>query len=67
MASFKTFVLLLLISFVLVFTAQNVKLVEIQLLIWEFTMPRSLLIFAMLMIGFIIGWTAKVIRSPFKD
>ena len=55
MANVRTFLVLFLILFVLAFIGQNIKIVEVQLLLWEFQMPRSLLIFAMLTIGFIIG------------
>ena len=55
MANVRTFFILFLIVFVLVFIGQNVKIVEIQFLVWQFQLPRSLLIFAMLTIGFIIG------------
>ena len=67
MANFRIIALLILISFVLVFTLQNIKIVEIQLLFWQFAMPRSLLIFMMLMIGFLIGWFTKVVKSPSKE
>ena len=42
--------------FVMVFAVQNAADVDIRLLLWQLTFPRSLLIFMMLMIGMIIGW-----------
>lgn len=46
----------LLLLFVMIFAVQNAKIVEIQLLFWQVEFPRSLLIFMMLLIGFVIGW-----------
>jgi uncharacterized integral membrane protein len=45
--------------FVMVFAVQNAADVEIRLLFWQVTFPRSLLIFMMLMIGMIIGWFGR--------
>lgn len=45
--------------FVMVFAVQNAADVEIKLLLWHVTFPRSLLIFMMLMIGMIIGWFGR--------
>jgi len=45
--------------FVMVFAVQNAADVEIKLLLWQVTFPRSLLIFMMLMIGMIIGWFSR--------
>lgn len=59
MGNYKLILILMLITFVLVFTVQNVKIVEIQLLVWEFKMPRSLLIFTMIISGFLMGWFGR--------
>ena len=44
---------------VMVFAIQNAADVEIRLLFWQVTFPRSLLIFMMLLIGIVIGWFAR--------
>ena len=46
---------------VLIFAVQNAAIVEIQLLFWKISFPRSLLIFMMLLIGIVIGWFARSI------
>lgn len=57
----KLIMIFLLLALVGIFAVQNGKIVEIQFLFWTTTIPRSLLIFSMLMIGFIIGWFGHVI------
>jgi putative membrane protein len=55
----RLIVTLALLAFVLVFALQNAEIVDIQLLFWTITMPRSLLIFAMLAIGVVVGWFSR--------
>jgi uncharacterized integral membrane protein len=55
MQSIKSIISLLLIIAVLIFSIQNVAAVEIQFLLWSFSIPRALLIVILLGIGFIIG------------
>jgi uncharacterized integral membrane protein len=45
-----------LLGFVVLFIIQNVAVVEIQFLFWSTQMPRSLLMFLLLVIGVMIGW-----------
>lgn len=52
-----------LILLVMIFAVQNAATVDIRLLFWDVAFPRSLLIFLMLMIGMIIGWS---LRSVFR-
>ena len=54
--NFKMFLILLLAGVVVLFAIQNVAVVEIQFLFWAIQMPRSFLIFLLLVIGVIIGW-----------
>lgn len=49
----------LLIVLVMVFAVQNAAEVEIRLLFWDVSFPRSLLIFLMLLIGMVIGWLSR--------
>ena len=46
---------LLLIISVLIFSLQNIAAVEIQFLLWSFSVPRALMVAILLGIGFIIG------------
>ncbi len=55
MRSIKKIISLLLIIAVLIFSIQNIAAVEIQFLVWSFSIPRTLLIVILLGIGFIIG------------
>lgn len=55
MHTLKSIISLSLIIAVLIFAIQNVAAVEIQFLLWSFTMPRALLIATLLGIGFVIG------------
>jgi putative membrane protein len=55
MHSIKKIIGLLLIIAVLIFSIQNIASVEIQFLLWSFSIPRALLIVILLGIGFIIG------------
>jgi len=47
---------LVLLLFVITFMVQNTAIVEIRLLFWVMDMPRSLLVFMLLIIGIVIGW-----------
>lgn len=47
---------IVLIALVLVFAVQNSATVEVEFLFWGVALPRSLLIFTLLVIGMIVGW-----------
>lgn len=54
--NYKMIAVLILSGLVVLFIIQNVTVVEIRFLFWSIQMSRSLLIFILLAIGFIIGW-----------
>lgn len=54
--NYKLILILTLAGLAVLFIIQNIAAVEIQFLFWSIQMSRSLLIFSMLAIGFIIGW-----------
>ena len=58
---YKILLTTILLGSVMMFAVQNAATVEIQLLFWQVSFPRSLLIFMMLLIGFVIGWFARSI------
>lgn len=60
---YKLAITMVLLLLVMVFAVQNAAVVEIRLLLWEVALPRSLLIFMMLLIGMVLGWFA---RSMFR-
>ncbi len=55
----KLSITVILLFFVVVFMVQNAAIVEIKLLFWEIDMPRSLLVFMLLLIGVLIGWFTR--------
>lgn len=55
MRNLKTILVLLLIIVALIFAIQNTATVEIQFLVWNYAMPRSLMTFSLIGIGFVIG------------
>jgi putative membrane protein len=54
--NFKLILSLVLAGLAVLFTIQNVAVVEIRFLFWTLSMSRSLLIFFLLVIGVIVGW-----------
>ena len=48
--------LFVLLALVFAFALQNVAVVEVQFLFWGLALPRSLLIFVVLVIGIVMGW-----------
>jgi uncharacterized integral membrane protein len=44
---------------VVIFTLQNAQVVEVKLLWWDVAMSRSIMVFGLLLIGFIIGRTIR--------
>lgn len=48
-----TTALLLLVT---LFALQNSEVVEVEFLIWGISVPRAVLIFLVLIIGFVTGW-----------
>jgi len=54
--NFKLILIITLTSLVVIFITQNVAVVEVSFLFWSVSMSRALLIFFLLIIGFILGW-----------
>lgn len=61
--TFKLAITTALILLVMIFAVQNAAVVDIKLLFWDVAISRSLLIFMMLFIGVVIGWS---LRSVFR-
>ncbi|MBN2538651.1 MAG: LapA family protein [Deltaproteobacteria bacterium] len=53
----KLVISLILAGLAVLFIIQNVTVVEIRFLFWTLSMSRALLMFFILAIGIIIGWT----------
>lgn len=58
---YRILITIALFVLVMIFAVQNAAIVEIRLLFWQVALPRSLLIFMMLLTGIIIGWFARSI------
>ena len=56
--NWKIILTLALLLLLVIFTVQNYEVVEIQLLFWAFQTSRAIIIFGMLFLGIIIGWTS---------
>ncbi len=52
----KLILMLILSSMALIFADQNSAVIEIWLLSWKVSVSISLLIFAILIFGFVMGW-----------
>lgn len=57
---------MILFLIVVIFGAQNVGLVDVQFLRWRFAIPRSVLIGLVLLVGIVIGWSARTLGDTFK-
>ncbi len=55
--NYKLLPILILAGFAVLFIVQNVVIVEIQFLIWSIQISLSLLMFLLLAIGIIMGWS----------
>lgn len=62
----KLFIAIGLILLVMIFAVQNAATVDIRLLFWDVALPRSLLIFMMLLIGVLIGWFLRSVYRILK-
>ncbi len=54
--NYKMILIFILSGLAVLFIIQNVAVVEVQFLFWATQMPRSLLMFILIAIGFVIGW-----------
>jgi uncharacterized integral membrane protein len=63
----KSIIVIVLLSFFMIFILQNTQVVEIKFLFWQMTLSRVILLFGALFIGVIvglfIGWEASVKRK----
>ncbi|MBA4396838.1 MAG: DUF1049 domain-containing protein [Syntrophus sp. (in: bacteria)] len=54
--SFKLILVLIMAGLAVIFITQNVAAVDVTFLFWSLSLSRALLIFFVLMIGFVLGW-----------
>lgn len=55
-ANLKLLIGLILAGLVVMFTLQNADVVQLRFLFWTWSMPRALMIFGVLAVGFLLGW-----------
>ena len=65
--SYKIGLVAILALIVLIFLAQNFEVVTVNILFWEMSMSRAVLLFFSLLVGFIIGWFLHSYLSYRKD
>jgi uncharacterized integral membrane protein len=64
----KTIIIVVLIALFVIILLQNTEVVTFQLLFWKIGMSRIILLFFMLLIGFISGYiTARITRKKNKE
>ena len=63
----KFIAIAILVILVLIIALQNTTNVETKLLFATVTMPRAILLFVMLAIGFVIGWLTGARASRKRD
>lgn len=63
MKTVKSIITVVLLALVLVFAVQNMVIVQVQFLTWSLSMPRSLLVMVLLLIGFVLGWIVSSFRN----
>ena len=63
----KTIIVLVLLLLSLVILIQNTQVVTLQVLFWHMSMSRILLIPLLLIIGFVIGYLAAIMRGRPKE
>ena len=54
--SFKLMLILIIAGLTVIFITQNVAAVDVTFLFWSLSLSRALLIFFVLIIGFVLGW-----------
>ena len=67
MKNLKMLFVLLMICLIVVFAIQNAETLEVKFLAWTFTLRRALMLFVVLAIGVVIGWTWRSLSRPRTD
>ncbi len=57
---------MVLLALVVLFTLQNIEAVTITFLLWQFSLPRALLLFLVLVTGVVVGWVLHSIAERVK-
>ena len=57
--NFKLVIGLVLAGLIVLFTLQNVEVVEVRFFFWTVSMSRALMILSVLAVGMILGWILR--------
>lgn len=59
MMKMKAIIALVLVAMVAIFAMQNATTVDVNFLLWSLSLPRALLVVALLVVGFMLGITVS--------
>jgi putative membrane protein len=59
MMKIKAIIALVLVAMVAIFAIQNATTVDVKFLFWSLSVPRALLVLALLVVGFMLGITVS--------
>jgi len=59
MMKMKAIIALVLVAMVAIFAMQNATTVDVNFLFWSLSLPRALLVVALLVVGFMLGITVS--------
>ena len=59
MTNIKAIIALVLVALVAIFAIQNATTVDVSFLFWSLSIPRAILVVALLVVGFMLGITVS--------
>ncbi|WP_372745336.1 lipopolysaccharide assembly protein LapA domain-containing protein [Lutibacter sp.] len=60
---FKTFIIILFIALIVVFSVQNIEITDVKFLFWKVSISRVLIILGSFAIGVLVGMLASIKRT----
>jgi uncharacterized integral membrane protein len=58
----KSGLIIALVGLVIIFTLQNTEVLNVEFLLWSFSLRRAVLLFIVLLIGIVIGYVLAALR-----
>jgi len=62
MGYIKSGLIIALVGLVVIFTLQNTEVLNVEFLLWSFSLRRAVLLFVVLLIGIVTGYVLAVLR-----
>jgi uncharacterized integral membrane protein len=62
MAYVKSTLIIALVGVVMIFTLQNTEVLNVEFLLWSFSLRRAVLLFIVLLIGIVTGYVLAAFR-----